>query len=79
MEDYAGPWPSGNLSARVAMAMRLLELGHEDMEEKGVTRKQLESMHHGLGRMKGRLDLLGKAKEKVREGIRKVKRIFTRA
>ena len=78
-EDYTGPWPSWSLAARVERAIRLLEHGHKNMEEKGVTQQQLEGMRHSLERMKRRLDLLRKAREKVRAGIRKIKRIFIRA
>jgi len=73
--EYARRWPSGSLSARVEKAIRLLEHGRTDMEKKGVSREQLESMQRSLGRMKRNLDLL----ERLREGIRKVKRIFIRA
>jgi hypothetical protein len=70
--DDVGPWPPWSLSARVERAIRLLEQCHTDMEEKGVTREQLEIMRRSLEQMKRRLDLLGKAKEKVQKGIRKV-------
>ena len=76
-EEYADPWPS-SLTARVEKAIQLLEHGHREMEEKGVTQKQLESMRNSLVRMKRRLDLLRKAKEKVREGIKRVKGFFIR-
>lgn len=72
-DDYAGRWPSWSLPTRVERAIRLLDRSHTDMEEKGVSREQLTSMQRSLEQMKWGLDLLRKAKEKVREGIRKVK------
>jgi hypothetical protein len=78
-DDDALPWPSGNLSARVGRATRLLEQNHTDMEEKGVSREQLGSIQRSLEQMKGGLDLLRMIKEKVWGGIRKVKQIFFRA
>lgn len=78
-DDYAGPWPSGSLSTRVERGIQLLERSHTDMEEKGVSREQLGSMQRSLERMKRGLDLLRNAREKVWEGIRKVKQVFFRA
>ena len=78
-DDNAGPWPSGGLSTRVERAIQLLEQSQTDMEEKGVSRKQLGSMQRSLKHMKWGLDLPRKAKEKVWEGIRKVKQVFFRS
>jgi len=75
VREYARRWPSGSLLDRVEKAIRLLEHGGTDMEKKGVSREQLESMQRSLRRMKRNLDLL----ERLREGIRKVKKIFLRA
>ena len=75
-EDFASPWSSGSLSARVEKALRLLEQRCVDMEKKGVSREQLENMRGSLEQMKRRLDFLRRVKEKVWEGIHRVKRIF---
>ncbi len=60
-------------------AIRLLEQSHADMEEKGVSRKQLGSIQRNLKQVKWGLDLPRKVKEKVWKGIRKVKQVFFRA
>jgi len=63
--DYAGLSLSGCFSAPLEKATRLLEQRCQGMEEKGVGPEQLEAMRGSLKQMKGRLDLLRKAKEKV--------------
>ena len=77
-ENFSGRWPAGSLSARVEKAIRLLEHGRTDMEKTGVSREQLESTQRSLEQMKRNLDRFIRAKEKVREGIRTIKRIFIR-
>ena len=76
-DDYAGPWASGGLSTRVERAIQLLEQSHTDMEEKGVSRKQLGSMQRNLKQVKWVLDLSRKIKKKVWKGIRNVKQVFS--
>src|SRR5258706_2833297 len=56
---------SGCFSAPLEKAIRLLEQRCKGMEEKGVVPKQLKRMHGSLEQMKGRLDVLRKAKEVV--------------
>ena len=63
-EEYAGLSLSGCFSAPLEKAIRLLEQRCRAMEEKGVSPEQLERMRASLEQMKGRLDLLRKAKEK---------------
>jgi len=63
--DYACLSLSGCFSAPLEKATRLLEQRCKGMEEKGVSPEQLETMRSSLEQMKGRLDLLRKAKEKV--------------
>ena len=53
-----------------------LEQRYVGMEEKEVSRKPQGRIQANLGQMKGRLELLRVAEEKVQGGIRKVKRIF---
>ncbi|SRR5258706_1850900 len=64
-EDYACLSLSGCFSAPLEKAIRLLEQRCKGMEEKGVSPEQLERMHGSLEQMKGRLDVLRKAKEKA--------------
>lgn len=77
-ESFSGRWPAGSLSARAEKASRLLEHGRTDMRKKGVSREQLEGMQRSVEQTKRNLDRLRKAKEKVRGGIQKVKKIFIR-
>ena len=70
--EYAELSLSGSFSAPLEKAIRLLEQRCRNMEEKGVSREQLVKVRESLEKMKQRLDLLGKAKGKVREGVRKV-------
>ena len=69
--EYARLSLSGSFSAPLEKAIRLLEQRCRGMEEKGVSLEQLAKVRKSLEQMKERLDLLGKAKEKVREGARK--------
>lgn len=64
-EHYACLSLSGCFSAPLEKAIRLLEQRCNGLEEKGVGPEQLERMHRSLDQMKGRLDILRKAKEKV--------------
>jgi hypothetical protein len=78
-EDHAGRWLSGSVLVRLEIAVSLLEQNGKDTEEKGVSHEQLENMRRGLEQVKRTLELMRVAKEKVWEGIQKVKRIFIRA
>ena len=78
-DEYAGPWSSSSRSARVEKALGLLKQSNKAMEQKGFSREQLTTMQINLERVKWRLDLQRMAKEKVREGIRRVKGIFIHA
>jgi hypothetical protein len=62
-EEYASLSLSGCFSAPLEKAIRLLEQRCKGMEEKGVSLDQLEKMERSLEQMKGRLDLLRKAKD----------------
>ena len=63
-EDYAGLSLSGCFSAPLEKAIRLLEQRCKGMEEKGVAPEQLERMHGSLEQLKGRLDVLRKARRR---------------
>ena len=80
-EEYASLSLSGSFSAPLEKAVWLLEQRCKGMEEKGVGLELLTKVRSSLEHMKGRLDLLRKAKEKdllkkakekVREGVRKI-------
>jgi chaperonin cofactor prefoldin len=64
-EDYACLSLSGSFLAPLEKAIRLLEQRCKGMEEKGVSPEQLERMHGSVEQMKGKLNLLIKAKEKA--------------
>ena len=66
-EDYAHLSLSGDPSAPLEKATRLLEQRCKGMEEKGVGLELLATVRTSLEHMEGRLDLLRKAKEKARE------------
>ena len=68
-EEYAHLSLSGDPSAPLGRAIRLLEQRYKGMEEKGVGMELLATVRTSLERMKVRLDLPGKAKEKARERI----------
>jgi hypothetical protein len=74
MEDHAGPLSFGSHPIRVEEATRPLKHTNKDTEEKGVSQDHLERNRDGLEQ---KPDLLTKAKEKIRKGIQKVKRIFS--
>ena len=57
-EEYAGLSLSGCFSGSLEKAIRLLELHYESMEQKGVSRAELNTMRTGLKKMKRRLDVL---------------------
>ena len=63
-EEYASLSLSGSFSAPLEKAVWLLEQRCRGMEEKGVGLEQLTKVRTSLEHMKGRLDLLRKAKEK---------------
>src|SRR5258706_3176538 len=71
-EEYASLSLSGSFSAPLEKAIWLLEQRCKGMEEKGVGLELLARVRGSLDAMKGRLDLLTRAKEKVREGVRRV-------
>ena len=71
-EEYASLSLSGSFSAPLEKAIWLLEQRCRGMEEKGVGLELLTKVRSSLEHMKGRLDLLRKAKEKVREGVRRI-------
>ena len=72
-EAYAGLSLSGSFSAPLEKAIWLLEQRCKGMEEKGVSLELLAKIRGSLEHMQERLDLLRKAKEKVREGVREVR------
>ena len=78
-DEYAGQWPSSSHAACVEKALALLKQSRKDMEQKGFSREQLKIIQRRLERMKRWLDLQRMAKEKVREGTRRVKGTFTHA
>ncbi len=57
-EEYAGLSLSGSFSGPLEKAIRLLELHYESMEQKGVSRDELNTMRASLENMKTRLDVL---------------------
>lgn len=72
--EYAGLSLSGSFSAPLEKAIWLLEQRCRGMEEKGVSLEQLEKVRRSLDQMKGRLELLRKARAKeVVTKIRKVR------
>ena len=80
-EAYARLSLAGSFSAPLEKAIWLLEQRCKGMEEKGVSLELLAKIRGSLEHMKGKLDLLRKAKEKaqgvrkVREGVREVKEL----
>jgi len=76
-KDYAGPWPSGGPSSRLERAVQFLEQNHGHMAENGISQERLENMRCTLEQMKKQLNLLRMTKQKVRDGVWKVKRIST--
>ena len=71
-EEYASLSLSGSFSAPLEKAISLLEQRCKGMEEKGVGLELLTKVRSSLEHMKGRLDLLRKAKEKLRAGVRRI-------
>ena len=71
-EEYASLSLSGSFSAPLEKAISLLEQRCKGMEEKGVGLELLTKVRSSLEHMKGRLDLLRKAREKLREGVRRI-------
>ena len=69
--EYARLSLSGSFSAPLEKAIRLQEQRCMVMEVEAVTLKQLAKARKSLEQMKDRLDILGKAKERVPEGVRK--------
>ena len=61
-EEYASLSMSGSFSAPLEKAIRLLEQRCQGMEEKGVGLELLTKVRSSLEHMKGRLDLLRKAR-----------------
>ena len=74
VEDPADPLPSVSPSTRVAEAAQPPKEGNPDTEEKEICQNQLECMRNSSEQ---KADLLGKAKERLRQGIKKIKRIFS--
>jgi len=70
-EEYASLALSGSYSAPLEKAIWLLEQRCRGMEEKGVGLELLTKVRTTLDDMKGRLELLRKAREKLREGVRR--------
>ena len=70
-EEYARLALSGSFSAPLEKAIRLLEQRCKGMEEKGVGLELLTKVRTSLEHMKGRLELLRRANEKMREGVRR--------
>ena len=70
-EEYARLALSGSFSAPLEKAIWLLEQRCKGMEEKGVGMELLTKVRTSLEHMKGRLALLRKANEKMREGVRR--------
>jgi len=71
-EEYASLSLSGSFSAPLEKAILLLEQRCKGMEEKGVGLELLTKVRASLESMKGRLDVLRQAKEKVRERVRRI-------
>ena len=65
-EEYASLSLTGSFSVPLEKAVLLLELRCRELEVKGVGLEQLTKVRTSLEHMKGRLDLLRKAKEKNR-------------
>ena len=78
-DEYVGQWPSSSRAACVEKALALLKQSQKDMEQKGFSREQLKMMQRRLEWMKRWQDLQRMAKEKLREGTRRVKGIFIHA
>jgi hypothetical protein len=70
-EEYARLSLSGSYSAPLEKAIWLLEQRCKGMEEKGVGLELLTKVRTTLEQMKVRLALLRKAKETLREGVRR--------
>ena len=68
-EEYASLSLSESFAAPLEKAVWLFEQWCRGMEEKGVGLELLTKVRSSLEHMKGRLDLLRKAKEKVRKGV----------
>jgi len=66
--DYCSLSLSGSFSDHLEKTTLLLEQRRGTMEEKGVGVEQLAKMQSSLDNMKGKLDLLRKAKDGVRNG-----------
>ena len=60
---YASLSLSGNFSAQVGSAVRLLEQNYVVMEKKGVSPEQLHRVQRSTDHMKRKLELLNKARE----------------
>ncbi len=71
-EEYANLSLSGSFSAPLEKEISLLEQRCRGMEEKGVGLELLIKVHASLENMKGRLDVLRHAREKVRERVRRI-------
>ena len=78
-EEYASLSLSGSFSAPLEKAVWLLEQRCQGMEEKGVGLEQLTKVRSSLEHMKGRLDLLRKAREKNVLRKAKEKDLFRKA
>ena len=70
-EEYARSSLSGDPLAPLEKAIWLLEQRCEGIEEKGVGLELLTKVRTSLEHLKGRLDLLRKAHEKMRQGARR--------
>jgi len=67
VERYTHLSLSGNFSAQVSSAVRLLELRYAGLEGQGVDPDQLQKVKESLDLMQRKLDLLNKAKENARK------------
>lgn len=73
-QSHPDPLPPGGLSIRIEEVNPSLEDGNTNTEESGAIQNQLEPMRDSPGQKPG---ILRKAKEAMRQGIQKFKRIFS--
>ena len=65
VEDYATLSLSGPFSAHMEKAVLLLEQRHKDMEQKGISKEQVEKIQDSLDLMKRKLELVTKVEEQA--------------
>ena len=68
-EDYAARSLSGPFSAHVEKAIRLLEHRYKGMEQKGVSKEQLDKLQDSLDLTKRKLELVKMAEAKALKEI----------